>query len=150
MLEMEVAGLVIGIVPLVVEVFKTWKLVHERAVQFMDASKIVDGSIFRLDTQGLVFHRELRDLLDAVGVERDEAENMLTDATHPEWKRADKGIARLFGDHLLGDKRQYVQLAGKIAHQLQKLRDNLPDPEDFSSLRKRVNHDRLIGKEANG
>jgi hypothetical protein len=147
---MEVAGLVIGIVPLVVEVFKTWKLVHERAVQFMDASRIVDGSIFRLDTQGLVFHRELRDLLDAVGVERDEAENMLTDATHPEWKRADKGIARLFGDHLLGDKRQYVQLAGKIAHQLQKLRDNLPNPEDFASLRKRVKHNRSIGKEGNG
>lgn len=129
---MEVAGLVIGIVPLVVEVFKTWKLVHERAVQFMGASKIVDGCIFRLDTQGLVFHRELRDLLDAVGVNKDDAENMLTDADHLEWKRADKGISHLFGDHLKNDKRQYVQLAGKIAHQLQKLRDNLPDPEDFS------------------
>jgi hypothetical protein len=135
---MEVAGLVIGIVPLVVEVFKTWRLVHERAVQFLEASRIVDGSIFRLDTQGLVFHRELRDLLDAVGVDRDEAENMLTDATHPQWKSTDKGISRLFGSHLLDDKRQYVQLAGKIATQLQKLRDNLPDPGDFSSLSRRV------------
>ncbi|GAB7324148.1 hypothetical protein MBLNU13_g07525t1 [Cladosporium sp. NU13] len=134
---MEVAGLVIGIVPLVVEVFKTWKLVHERAVQFMEASKIVDGSIFRLNTQGLVFHRELRGLLDAVGVDRDEAENMLKDANHPQWKSADKGISRLFGSHLMDDKRQYVQLAGKIADQLQKLRDSLPDPGNFSSLSRR-------------
>ncbi|KAM0703436.1 hypothetical protein Q7P35_009375 [Cladosporium inversicolor] len=134
---MEVAGLVFGIVPLVVEVFKTWKLVHERSVQFMGASKIVDGSIFRLDTQGLVFHRELRDLLDAVGVGRNEAEIMLTDAEHPEWEIADEGISRLFGTHLMDDKRQYVQLAEKIARQLQKLRDNLPDPRDFSSPSRR-------------
>lgn len=145
---MEVAGLVFGIVPLVVEVFKTWKLVHERAVQFMGASKIVDGSIFRLDTQGLVFHRELRDLLDAVGVGRNEAEVMLTDANHPEWKIADKGISRLFGTHLMDDKRQYVQLAEKIALQLQKLRDNLPDPRDFSSPSRRVSSNRLVGEEA--
>lgn len=145
---MEVAGLVFGIVPLVVEVFKTWKLVHERSVQFMGASKIVDGSIFRLDTQGLVFHRELRDLLDAVGVGRNEAEIMLTDAEHPEWEIADEGISRLFGTHLMDDKRQYVQLAEKIARQLQKLRDNLPDPRDFSSPSRRVSSNRLVGEEA--
>lgn len=95
---MELAGLVFGIVPLVVEVFKTWKLVHEKAVQFMNASKIVDGSIFRLDTQGLVFHRELRDLLHAVGVDRNEAGNMLTDANHPEWESAKKRHIASFRD----------------------------------------------------
>lgn len=144
---MELAGLVFGIVPLVVEVFKSWKLVHEKAVQFMNASKIVDGSIFRLDTQGLVFHRELRDLLDAVGVDRNEAGNMLTDANHPEWESAKKGISRLFGTHLIDDGRQYVQLAGKIACQLRKLRDNSPDPADFSSPSRRVSSNRLIGEE---
>ena len=145
---MEVAGLVFGIVPIVVEIFSTWRLVHERARQFVSAASIVDGSIFRLDTQGLVFTRELRDLLDAIGVDKDEAESMLTDAKHPKWKTADTDVSHLFGKRLMEDGRQYVQLAGKIAHQLKKLRDNLPDPEDFTSSRKRVCYIRLLNGES--
>lgn len=135
---MEVAGLVLGIVPLVVEVFSTWRIVHDRTLQFMTARTIVDDSVFRLKTQGLLFNREIRGLLDAVVVDRNEVESMLKDAQHPAWKDIDTRLSLLFGNHLLDDKEHYIELAGRIAHQLNQLRDNLPRLEDFDSPRRRV------------
>ena len=64
---MEVAGLVLGVVPLAVEILQAWKTVHEKAMQFMNATIIVDSIYCRINTQGLLFRGELKGLLIAGG-----------------------------------------------------------------------------------
>lgn len=132
---MEVAGLVLGVVPLAVEILKAWKTVHEKAIQFMHATTIVDSIYCRINTQGLLFRGELSGLLIAIGIEKEEAERMLADKSHLKWHSASIDIANHLGEGLVHD---YVRLARQIMRQLQTLKDKLLRLEDAYSSRKRV------------
>lgn len=132
---MEVAGLVIGIVPLAVEVFKAWKLVHEKAVQFVKATMIVDSLYCRVNTQGLLFRREFSGLLHAIGIDAKVAEAMLADNKHSRWEGASVDVARYLGTDC---EKDYVRLAEQIVLQLQELRRKLEALGDVYALRRRV------------
>jgi hypothetical protein len=132
---MEAAGLVIGIVPLAIELFKTWKLVYETTVQFGNAMIIIESLFCRINTQRLLFRGELKGLVNAVGVGTEVAEKMLADSKHPEWKSASTKIAGYLGTV---DEEHFVRHARLIMRQLEVLKGRLGDLNDVYSPRRRV------------
>lgn len=132
---MEVAGLVLGVVPLAVEILKAWKTVHEKAIQYTHATTIVDSIYCRINTQGLLFRGELSGLLIAVGIDKEETERMLADKNHSKWQDTSTDIAKYLGERCVHD---YVRLAHQIMRQLQALKDKLLRLDDVYSARKRV------------
>lgn len=131
---MEVAGLVLGIVPLAVELLQAWKTIHEKAKAFARAPKFVDATLCRVSTQGELFRKELEGLLVAVEISVDEAERMLADASHARWERAGNEIAA----YLAGSGTTYLTLARQVADQLKVLHEKLPLLEEVYSQRRRV------------
>jgi hypothetical protein len=84
----EIAGLAIGVLPLLVELVKSYSAILRRAHTFRHYGKAVKSLSTQLDTQNGLFMNEIRLLLLCV---EDEAvvESMLADASDQHWTRDD-------------------------------------------------------------
>lgn len=80
----EIAGLAIGVLPLLVELVKSYSAIMRRAHTFRHYGKTVKSLSTQLDTQNGLFMNEIRLLLLCV---EDEAvvESMLADASDQHW-----------------------------------------------------------------
>jgi hypothetical protein len=86
----EIAGLAIGVLPLLVELVKSYSAILRRAHTFRHYGKAVKSLSTQLDTQNGLFMNEIRLLFLCV---EDEAvvESMLADASDQHWTRHDLG-----------------------------------------------------------
>lgn len=98
----EIAGLAVGVLPLLVELVKSYSAMLRRAHTFRHYGKAVKSLSIQLDTQNGLFMNEIRLLLLCVG---DEAvvESMLADAGDQRWTSHEMGqrLHQVLGDNFI-------------------------------------------------
>ena len=98
----EIAGLAVGVLPLLVELVKSYSAMLRRAHTFRHHGKAVKSLSIQLDTQNGLFMNEIRLLLLCVG---DEAvvESMLADAGDQRWTSHEMGqrLHQVLGDNFI-------------------------------------------------
>lgn len=118
---MEAAGLVFGVIPIAVEVFKAWSLVRRKAIAYTKASQQTSIDLLHMCVHEELYRSELTAILVAAGITRSEASVMLGDEHHSRWSRIDGRITDILGQ----SEEVYVELARHIATQLRELRKEL-------------------------
>lgn len=116
---MEVAGVVIGAVPIVVAALKAWKEVHRKLRTFRHYAKEVKQVYDRVRVQKCVFENELEALLVASGQASDTAQAMLSTLDHQAW--TDTSTYTKLAAHLRKDYEIYLESMQTVSANLSEI-----------------------------
>lgn len=139
--KIEAAGIVLGAVPVIVEVIKTLETVHRKLHTFRHYAREIRKIFDRIQVQYCVFENELERLLLNSGIAKLQAESMMADLEHPSWTEPrDREKIRL----CLGkDAGAYQQLVEGIAEALHAMTKQLTAFDSILEQRSKVGHARL-------
>ncbi|KAH4291515.1 hypothetical protein HBH64_190370 [Parastagonospora nodorum] len=113
----EIAGLVFGIVPIVVKILKSYGTAKRRLITFSRHVEVADDIQTRFDVASAHFNNDCRLLLQATIADPDEVpeiEEMMNNPTHKSWQKQGKRI----DERLKEIMEQDYELCGKIVTRL--------------------------------
>ncbi|KAH7082203.1 hypothetical protein FB567DRAFT_594695 [Paraphoma chrysanthemicola] len=144
MTGIEIAGLVFGVVPIVVEIMKSYGTARRRLKTFSRHVEVADDIQIRFDVASAHFNNDCRLLLQATIADPNEVleiEDMMDDPTHKRWQEQGKFIDERLRD-LMG---QDYELCGKIVTRLHDIlsetRNSLKRLQDSLGNGKRSQHE---------
>lgn len=113
---MEVAGVVLGVVPIVLEALKAWRLISNKLRIFRTYAKAVRRVCDNVRVQNCIFENELQALLVAAGLNADLAQDMISDSMHYRWTEpaTENNIAAQLGK----DQEVYTELVQSVSDSL--------------------------------
>lgn len=116
---MEVAGVVLGAVPVLVATLRAWKIVHQKFRIFRHYAKEVKRIHDKLRVQQCVFENEIEVLLVTTGISSSEAQNILADLQHRRWtaETTDQEIEK----HLARNAELYQDLVSSVASSINRV-----------------------------
>jgi hypothetical protein len=140
----EIAGLVFGVIPIVVEILKSYNTAKRRLKTFSRHVEVADDIQTRFDVASAHFNNDCRLLLQATIADPNEVpeiEEMMDDPTHKSWQEQGKYIDQQL--RKLMDKD--YELCGKIVTRLRDIlcetRNSLKQLEDSLGNGKRSQHE---------
>ena len=133
---MEVAGVVLGVVPIVVEAIKAWKAIHRKLRIFRHYAREVKRIYDKVRVQNCIFDNELEALLIAAGLRADLVQDMLADPGHSGWHDASNTdrIAIQLGK----DEEVYLDLVQNVSASLSKIGSELRAFDRLTKLKGKV------------
>lgn len=119
--SMEIAGVALGVAPILVEVIKSWRMICVKINVFRHYSREVKRVFRKVSVQRAIFDTELETLLVNSGIPRSEAQSMLADNSHPRWMDPCGGLVHCLGK----DTETFQELIESIAQALQEMQGEL-------------------------
>lgn len=120
---MEVAGVVLGVVPIVVEAIKAWRIIHHKLRVFRYYAREIKRIYDKLRVQSCIFDNEIEALLTASGLRAGVVQEMIADPGHQGWanpSNIDRITTQLGKDHDV-----YLDLLQSISSSLAKVQSEL-------------------------
>ena len=124
----EVAGLVFGVLPLLVSAVEHYEDCWRPFERYRRFGDTLDAFQQKLKMQKVVFHNELRILLEKV-LERDIANKMLKDSLHVNWSKHD--VEEQLNQQLDSSRDACIDIIEQIREQLRIIED---DSKVFESI----------------
>ena len=129
----EVVGIVLGVLPLLISAVEHYEDCWRLFVRYRKFDSKLDAFQQKLKTQKVVFHNELRILLETI-FERDIANRMLEDSLHVNWSRVD--IEEQLSLQLDSSRDACISIVTQIGEQLKIVED---DSKGFEFIIKHEN-----------
>ncbi|EDU50522.1 hypothetical protein A1F94_007739 [Pyrenophora tritici-repentis] len=137
----EIAGLVFGVVPVVVEILKSYSTAKRRLATFSQHAEVACDIQLRFQVAAANFNNDCRLLLQATIVQPSDISEMMEDPTHKSWQEQGKDIEQRLRSLMQQDYELCQNIATRLRDILRETRISLTKLEDGLGNAKQTEHE---------
>ena len=137
----EVAGLVFGVVPVVVEILKSYSTARRKLTTFSRHVEVASDIQLKFRVAAANFNNDCRMLLQATMADPSEISEMMEDPTHKNWQEQGKDIEQRLRSLMQQDYELCQDIVTRLRDILRETRDSLSKLEDGLGNTKQPQHE---------
>jgi hypothetical protein len=137
----EIAGLVFGVVPVVVEILKSYSTAKRRLATFSQHAEVACDIQLRFQVAAANFNNDCRLLLQATIAHPSEVSEMMDDPTHKSWQQQGKDIEQRLRSLMQQDYELFQNIVTRLRNVLRETRISLTKLEDGLGNAKQPEHE---------
>ncbi|EUC45205.1 hypothetical protein COCMIDRAFT_96258 [Bipolaris oryzae ATCC 44560] len=137
----EVAGLVFGVVPVVVEILKSYSTARSKLTTFSRHAEVASDIQLKFRVAAANFKNDCRMLLQAAMADPSEISEMMEDPAHKNWQEQGKDIEQRLRSLMQQDYELCQEIVTRLHDILRETRDSLSKLEDGLGNTKQPQHE---------
>ena len=137
----EIAGLVFGVVPVVVEILRSYRTAKRRLVTFSRHAEVAHDIQLKFEVASANFSNECRLLLQETVAHPSDVSEMMEDPTHESWQEQGKEIEQRLRNLMQQDYELCHDIVTRLRDVLRETRDSLSKLENSLGNAKQPQHE---------